>query len=398
MNMVPARHCAGRNARATPLSRVERIAPPFPMFIHPACVCPPGSSASSLMRFVDYVKINIRSGNGGNGCSSFRREKYVPRGGPDGGDGGNGGDVFFAGSKRKNTLLDQRFRQHYKAGPGTGGKGKDKHGRTGEALIVVVPLGTIVKDAETGEVLLEVLDEFPLLCLRGGRGGKGNTRFKSSANRIPVEWEEGAPGEERLVELELKLMADVGLVGFPNAGKSTLISAVSKARPKIADYPFTTLVPNLGVVYTEGFESFVMADIPGIIAGAHQGTGLGHRFLRHIERTALLLLLIDCSREPGELLGEYHTLLEEMRLFSPGLMEKPRAVALTKLDLQRDDGTVAEIRRTLEEAGEEVFTISAVAREGLVELLRYLSAQVARLRGAERASAASRTSPAIAGS
>ena len=339
------------------------------------------------MQFLDNLKINIRSGNGGNGCASFRREKYIPRGGPDGGDGGNGGDVFFVGSTRKNTLLDLRLRQHYKAGPGTGGKGKGKHGRTGKALTVEVPLGTIVKDGETGEVLLEVLDESPLLCLRGGRGGKGNSRFKSSNNRVPMEWEEGAPGEERLLELELKLMADVGLVGFPNAGKSTLISAVSKARPKIADYPFTTLVPNLGVVYTEGFESFVMADIPGIIAGAHQGTGLGHRFLRHIERTALLLLLIDCSREPGELLEEYHTLLEEMRLFSPGLMDKPRAIALTKLDLGPADGAMEEMQKALGEAGEAVFPISAVVGEGLVELLRYLSPQVARLREAERARA-----------
>ena len=335
------------------------------------------------MQFIDYVKINVRSGRGGNGCSSFRREKFVPRGGPDGGDGGHGGDVIFQGSRGKNTLLDFRYRQHYKAQNGVGGKGKGKHGRNGESLVIEVPLGTVVKDAESGAVLAEVLTEKAHAALRGGRGGRGNTRFKTSINRVPEECEEGAPGEERWIEMELKLIADVGLVGFPNAGKSTLISAVSQARPKIADYPFTTLVPNLGVVPAEGFESIVVADIPGIIAGAHEGTGLGLRFLRHIERTAMLLLLIDASLPPDEIGREYLTLLEEMGLYSPPLLEKPRAVALTKLDLHPAQADLEAACSTLAAAGERVFSISAVSGEGLRELIGYLSRQVFSLRGGE---------------
>jgi GTP-binding protein len=332
------------------------------------------------MQFVDYVKIHVRSGKGGNGCSSFRREKFIPRGGPDGGDGGDGGAVYFRGSGGKSTLLDFRYRTHYRAGDGAAGRGKDQHGRNGETLTVEVPLGTVVREAESGAVLLEVLEEKPQLCLEGGRGGRGNARFKSSTNRAPEEWEEGRPGEERWVELELKLIADVGLVGFPNAGKSTLISAVSKARPKIADYPFTTLVPNLGVVPTEGYESLVMADIPGIIRGAHEGTGLGLRFLRHIERTALLLLLIDCSLGEEEALSEHLVLLEEMGQFSPTLLDKPRAVALTKTDLNPGEAHLAALRSELETRGERVFPISAVSGAGLPGLLRYLAGAVAERR------------------
>jgi len=336
------------------------------------------------MQFIDYVKINIRSGKGGNGCSSFRREKYVPRGGPNGGDGGHGGDVMFKGNAGKNTLLDLRYRQHYRAQDGKAGKGKDQHGRNGETLVIEVPLGTLVRDVETGQVMVEVLAETPQPALPGGRGGKGNARFKTSINRVPEQWEEGFPGQERWVELELKLIADVGLVGFPNAGKSTLISAVSMARPKIADYPFTTLVPNLGVVPSSHFDSFVMADIPGIIEGAHEGTGLGLRFLRHIERTAMLLLLVDVSLPPEELLAEYRTLLKEMGLFSPGLLEKPRAVALTKLDLNPSSGDMAQSTEALEEAGERVYPISAVSGAGLDALLNFLSGAVAAQRAEEK--------------
>jgi GTP-binding protein len=347
------------------------------------------------MQFIDYAKINIRSGKGGNGCSSFRREKYVPRGGPNGGDGGDGGAVYFRGTRGKNTLLDFRYRQHYRAGDGAPGKGKDMHGHNGQALVIEVPIGTLVRDGESEALLVEVLDETPQLCLAGGRGGRGNARFKTSTHRAPEEWEEGTPGEERWVVLELKLIADVGLVGFPNAGKSTLISAISKARPKIADYPFTTLVPNLGVVQSEGFESFVVADIPGIIEGAHEGTGLGLRFLRHIERTALLLLLIDCSLAPEEALHEHAVLLEEMRQFSPGLLVKPRAVALTKLDVNPDEGHLAALRAGLTERGERVFAISAVSGDGLPELLRFLGREVVALRGAQAApSGAPRSVPA----
>jgi GTPase len=347
------------------------------------------------MQFVDYAKINIRSGRGGNGCSSFRREKFVPRGGPDGGDGGDGGAVYFRGTRGKNTLLDFRYRQHYRAGDGAPGKGKDMHGHRGEDRVIEVPIGTVVRDAVSEATLLEVLDEAPRLCLPGGRGGRGNTRFKTSTHRAPEECEEGTPGEERWVVLELKLIADVGLVGFPNAGKSTLISAISKARPKIADYPFTTLVPNLGVVQSEGFESFVVADIPGIIAGAHDGAGLGLRFLRHIERTALLLLLIDCTQEPEAVLREHAVLLEEMGLYSPALLDKPRAVALTKLDASPGTAQLQAQRDGLAARGERVFAISAVSGAGLPALLRFLAGEVAARRGAEAAPTPSpRSAPA----
>ena len=331
------------------------------------------------MKFVDYVKINLRSGSGGNGCSSLRREKYVPRGGPDGGDGGKGGDIIFQGARDKTTLLDFHFRRHFKAKRGDHGKGKDQHGKTGDSLAIPIPLGTLVKDAESGEVLLELMDERPRLFLRGGAGGKGNARFKTSTNPAPMTCEEGHPGEERWVELELKLIADVGLVGFPNAGKSTLISRISKARPKIADYPFTTLTPNLGVVQTEGFESFVVADIPGIIRGAHEGAGLGHRFLRHIERTRLLLIMLDTSDQAeSDPMSQYEAILEELALYSAPLMEKPRAVALTKMDLHATDEPTAATARKLREAGERVLEISAVSGQGIPGLIRFLAAELAR--------------------
>ena len=348
------------------------------------------------MKFVDQVKIHIQAGDGGKGCVAFRREKFIPRGGPNGGDGGHGGDIAFQGSSAKSTLLDFHFRNTFKGENGVAGGGRDRHGRRGEPTVLEVPLGTIVKNVDTGEVLLEVLDEAPHTVLTGGRGGKGNARFKTSTNRVPMEAEPGEPGPELEVVLELKLMADVGLVGFPNAGKSTLISRISKARPKIADYPFTTLVPNLGVVRTAGFESFVVADIPGIVAGAHLGVGLGHRFLRHIERTAMLLLLVPVGGPDGSAeadadpLVQYRVLLDELRQFSPGLLDKTRAVALTKTDLvpPEDAQRIAEALRRA--SGETVFPISAVTGDGIADLVQHLARQVFARRSAERAASAGR--------
>ena len=324
------------------------------------------------MKFIDYAKVELRSGTGGNGCCSFRREKFIPMGGPDGGDGGHGGKVILQGTTTKTTLMDFKFTQHFHAGNGVHGMGKNKHGRRGTDVVLHLPLGTVMRNAETGEVLADVVDEIPRLLFEGGRGGKGNARFRSSANQAPMETTDGLPGVELWVTLELKLMADVGLVGFPNAGKSTFISRVSKARPKIADYPFTTLVPNLGVVQNAAYESFVVADIPGIIRGAHEGHGLGHRFLRHIERTKMLLLLLDLASPEFQPWDEYSVLLDEMGLFSPDLLTKPRVVALTKMDMLADPDEIAGLKTKLEQAGERVFAISAVSGYGIDELLRFL--------------------------
>ena len=333
------------------------------------------------MKFVDSVKIHVRSGNGGAGCTAFRREKYIPHGGPDGGDGGKGGDVFLVGNIGKNTLLDLSFQQHQHAEHGMNGSGSDKHGRNGKELHILVPLGTVVKDIETGVILLEVVEIKEYLLFPGGRGGRGNARFKTSTNRTPEYHQPGEPGHDCWVRLELKLMADVGLVGFPNAGKSTLISSVSQARPKIADYPFTTLVPQLGVVKIADLDPFVIADIPGIIAGAHDGRGLGDRFLRHIERTASLLLLLDVSgfsENPPE--EEYATLIEELELFSPKLLEKSRAVAFTKMDSVSDFDALDDLQKILETAGETVFRVSSVSKDGIPELLLYLGEVVKKER------------------
>ena len=333
------------------------------------------------MKFVDSVKIHVRSGNGGAGCTAFRREKYIPHGGPDGGDGGKGGDVFLVGDIGKNTLLDLSFQQHQHAEHGMNGSGSDKHGRNGKELHIQVPLGTVAKDIETGVILLEVVEIKEYLLFPGGRGGRGNARFKTSTNRTPEYHQPGEPGHDCWVRLELKLMADVGLVGFPNAGKSTLISSVSQARPKIADYPFTTLVPQLGVVKIADLDPFVIADIPGIIAGAHDGRGLGDRFLRHIERTASLLLLLDVSgfsENPPE--EEYATLIEELELFSPKLLEKSRAVAFTKMDSVSDFDALDDLQKILETAGETVFRVSSVSKDGIPELLLYLGEVVKKER------------------
>lgn len=284
------------------------------------------------MRFADYAKIYVTAGNGGSGMAHFRREKYVPRGGPDGGDGGEGGDVILIGNEQLNTLLDLRYRKYVKAEHGKDGHTARKTGRDGKDAVLKVPLGTVVYDADTKERLGEITEhEEKLVVAKGGQGGLGNWHFKSATNQTPQHAQEGREGEERAIELELKLIADVGLVGFPNAGKSTLLSALSEARPKVGAYPFTTLEPNLGVVTFSDYRSFVMADIPGIIEDAHEGKGLGIQFLRHIERNNLLLFLVGCDED---IEGQYRALLHELKEYREDLLDKPRILAITKLDLK----------------------------------------------------------------
>lgn len=284
------------------------------------------------MRFADYAKIYITAGKGGSGMAHFRREKYIPKGGPDGGDGGKGGDIILKGNVQLNTLLDLRYRKFIKAGHGKDGKSAKKTGKDGVSEVLVVPLGTVAFDAETKERLGEITqDNEKIIIARGGRGGLGNWHFRSSTNQSPQHAQVGEAGEERVVELELKLIADVGLVGFPNAGKSTLLAALSEATPKIADYPFTTLEPNLGVVKFSDYRSFVMADIPGIIEDAHEGKGLGLQFLRHIERNNLLLFMVGCDTD---IKAEYEALLHELEAYRPDLLDKPRLLAITKMDLK----------------------------------------------------------------
>lgn len=283
------------------------------------------------MRFADYAKIYVTAGKGGEGMSHFRREKYVPKGGPDGGDGGKGGDVILKGNQQLNTLLDLRYRKFVKAEHGERGHTSRKTGKDGDPEILEVPLGTVVYDADTRERLGEITEhDEEIVIAKGGKGGLGNWHFRSATNQTPQHAQEGEPGEERAVELELKLIADVGLVGFPNAGKSTLLSALSEAKPKIGDYPFTTLEPNLGVVTFSDYRSFVMADIPGIIEDAHEGKGLGLQFLRHIERNNLLLFMVGCDTDIKQ---EYHALLHELKEYRPDLLDKPRILAITKMDL-----------------------------------------------------------------
>ncbi len=320
------------------------------------------------MMFIDHAKILVKAGYGGNGCLSFRREKFVARGGPNGGDGGDGGDVVFRADQNLSTLMDMRYKQQYKAKRGRHGQGKDMHGSNGREVEIRVPLGTVIKDAETGEVLADLTaDGQREVVARGGRGGRGNAHFATPTNQAPRHFEEGTPGEEKMLQVELKLIADVGLVGFPNAGKSTLLSRLSSAHPRIADYPFTTLKPALGIVSLGDFDSFVMADLPGLIEGAHEGKGLGFQFLRHIERTRVLLFLIECTRPDPE--DDLTALREELRLFSPKLMEKPWLVALTKVDIL-NEAERAEISLN------DALRISAVAGIGLKELVFAIKARL----------------------
>ena len=318
----------------------------------------------------------MKAGDGGNGCLAFRREKYVPRGGPSGGDGGRGGDIFLVSSEHQNTLLRFRFNPEHKAQRGRHGEGSNRTGAEGHSIDLEVPVGTVVYDDQTGERLHDFTgpgDRF--LVARGGRGGKGNARFATATHQAPTEHEPGKPGEERRLRLELKLLADVGLVGFPNAGKSTLISRISAARPKIADYPFTTLEPQLGVVSFDDYRSFVVADIPGLIEGAHLGHGLGTQFLRHIERTRLLAHLVDVSeasgRDPAQ---DFETVMAELASFSEDLAAKPMIVVAAKMDAAQDPARVAALRQVAAERGLPFFEISSVTGQGLDEL-RYAMAE-----------------------
>lgn len=339
------------------------------------------------MKFVDEVKIQAKAGDGGKGCLSFRREKFIPLGGPNGGDGGDGGDVCFVVDPGLGTLLDLRYKVHYNAGNGEGGKGSNKHGKNGETLIIRVPPGTLIYDDETGEQLADLTTpEEPLVLLRGGRGGRGNARFVTSTNRAPRHTQPGLPGERRTLRLQLKLLADVGLVGLPNAGKSTLIASVSAARPKIADYPFTTLVPNLGVVRYGDYQSFVMADIPGLIQGASEGHGLGLRFLRHIERTDLFLHLVDLSgMQEGDPLENFAAINHELEHYNPELLTRPMLVVFTKLDVTEVRERLPEMQAAFAAKGYATFAVSAVTGEGSAELVSFVGQELARRRAAVQA-------------
>lgn len=334
------------------------------------------------MKFIDETKIRVFAGDGGRGCVSFRREKYVPRGGPNGGNGGPGGDVVMVADPQLTTLLDLRYQKQYKAGRGQHGMGSDCHGRRGDDRVIHVPVGTIIRDAASGEVIgdLPTAGE-RVIVAAGGRGGKGNAHFVSSTHRSPRFAQPGEPGEERELEIELRLLADVGIIGLPNAGKSTLIAAISALRPKIADYPFTTLVPNLGVVGYEEGKSFVVADIPGLIEGAHEGHGLGHKFLRHVMRTHLLIHLIDASQiDPEDPLADWNTVNRELALFDPQLAKKLQIVVANKIDLPDARENVKILARRLPQEFRPLYTISAATTENVQKLVQTVGGKLADIR------------------
>ncbi len=335
------------------------------------------------MQFIDEVKIRVKGGDGGRGCVSFRREKFVPRGGPDGGDGGKGGDVVLLATEGLSTLLDLRYQQHYRAKNGDHGRGKNQHGKSGKDLIIPIPVGTVAKETERGEILKDLAAEGErFLAAKGGRGGRGNARFATSTRQAPRFAGAEEKGQQRWLKLELKLLADVGLVGGPNVGKSTLLRRISAARPKVADYPFTTIIPNLGVVSYEEFKSFVMADIPGLISGAHRGAGLGSRFLRHIERTLLLVHLIDISTDPqGDPWRHYEETNEELKKFHPSLLEKPQLAVLNKIDLTVVRKKIPQARESFSAKGVKIFPLSALTGEGVDDLMRETGHRWERLKG-----------------
>ena len=330
--------------------------------------------------FVDTAKITVRSGNGGNGVVSFHREKYVANGGPDGGDGGRGGNVVVTIDDHMSTLMDFRYKRKYVAKNGMDGGGKRCTGRDGEDLILQVPRGTIIRDAETNEIIHDMADEKPFVLCKGGKGGWGNQHFATPTRQVPRFAKAGMPGESREVVLELKLLADVGLVGFPNVGKSTLLSVVSRAQPKIANYHFTTLFPNLGVVYVEEGVSFVMADIPGIIEGAAQGAGLGHDFLRHIDRCRLLIHVVDVSGSEGrDPVEDFETINAELAGWSPELAQRKMIVVANKMDIMTDPELLERLRAHVESKGMELFELSAAAHQGTRELVKKAAQELAQL-------------------
>jgi GTP-binding protein len=330
-----------------------------------------------MSQFIDRVKINVKAGHGGQGCISFRREAYVPRGGPDGGDGGKGGDIIIIADSQLGTLIDLRYQQNYFAKNGEQGRGKQQTGADAEDIVIRVPVGTLVYDAESHGLIVDLdADGRGYTVAKGGRGGKGNAFFKTATRQAPRFAQPGEPGEEQTLFLELKLLADVGLVGFPNAGKSTLISRISAAKPKIADYPFTTLTPVLGVVKPEGRKSFVVADIPGLIENAHKGAGLGFEFLRHVERTSILLHMVDVSgMVPGDPVENFKKINTELELYSKELLKKYMAVAATKTDAA-DPEKLDELSQFCREAGYACFPISAVTGAGLDRLIGFLAHKV----------------------
>ncbi len=325
--------------------------------------------------FTDYAKIVAKAGNGGNGAISFRREKYVAAGGPDGGDGGKGGDIYFVVDPDSNTLIDFRYKKKFKAENGKNGEGAHKFGKSGESLYIKVPIGTIVRDAKTNKVLADLSRKGQKeLILAGGRGGKGNSHFATSTRQAPRFAQDGEKGEEKELILELKLLADVGLIGFPNVGKSTFLSMTTSATPKIADYHFTTLEPNLGVVKTDYGDSFVIADIPGIIEGASEGTGLGLQFLRHIERTRLLLHVIDVSGSEGRNpVEDFYTINEELKNYSEKLSKRKQIIVANKIDVMQDEKLYQELEEVAKKEGLEIFKISAATNQGVSELIKHVS-------------------------
>jgi GTP-binding protein len=327
------------------------------------------------MKFVDEARIHVKAGDGGNGCISFRRERFIPRGGPNGGDGGKGGDVILQADAQLTTLLDLTYPKQFRAQRGNHGKGKDQTGKNGEDLIIRVPIGTLVRDDQTEELLQDLLfDGQRFVGAEGGRGGRGNARFATPTMSAPRHAEKGEKGQERWLRLELKLLADVGLIGYPNVGKSTLLSRISSARPKIADYPFTTLVPNLGVVNREDRQPFVVADIPGLIEGASKGAGLGLTFLRHVERTRLLIHLLNILEEPSRNpVKDFHTLNHELKAYHPSLQEKNQLIALNKIDLPSVRERAKNIKNQFEKMGHHLYLVSGQTGEGVEELMEAVS-------------------------